>query len=262
MKFLYVPVMFAAILSIVSCKKDKVENPVLEIPITSVSFAIKDIDLSQRQDWLLYGGSQKYSFEIADDSLHAVPEEAPYILRYQPQNIPFNYIGFTLISPNYFARPEQTLQRKVYATSPITTPFPDITDQSSEEKLQNADALIAINYDTPSGNIKDARFIHSNTLIDFETVNLPENAVVTVLQSEETKPFNYKPGFYKAIVKAVPAISVKIGDETYKVQLTDPNGLSANAHYTFKVTFDTEKKTLSISHLNSVKWSDVNEDPV
>lgn len=239
-----------------SCKKDKTVQ-ILEIPVESVSFAIKDIDLNERRDWVLSGGGQPYSFTIENDTLHAVPINDPYVLRFEKQEYAFNYIGFGLISPDYHKKKTTTTQRTIYATSPVRI-FPNITDQSTEAKLKNADALIAINYKTPSGNIKDARFIHQNVLIDFETVSLPENAVVTVLQSEETKPFNYKPNFYKAIVVAVPVLSVKAGDETYKVQLVHPQGLSGNTHYTFKVIFDTVNKKLSIADLAAAKWSAIN----
>lgn len=242
---------------IFSCKKDKTVNQVIEIPVESVSFAIRDIDLNERQGWILSGGNQQYSFTIGDDTLHAVPVNDPYILRFEKQEYAFNYIGFGLISPDYYKNRNTTARREVYATSPNVPVFPNIADQSNEAKLKNADALIAINYETPSGNIKDARFIHQNVLIDFETVNLPENAVVTILQSEETIPFNYKPDFYKAIVVAGPVISVKAGDETYKVQLIHPEGLSGNTHYTFKVVFSPDNKTLSITDLASAKWSQV-----
>ncbi len=247
----------AAILFLLACKKNKIESPVVEIPIKSVAFAIKDIDLKERANWTLTGGSQQYSFNILTDTLHAVPVNEAYLLRYQPVSYSFNYIGFGLVSPNYYKSPQASVKRDVYATSPVTV-FPDIADQSDEVKLRNADALIAINYETPSSNIKDGRFIHRNTLIDFETVNVPNDAIITVLQSEETKPWHYKPGFYKAIVVAVPAISVKIGAEVFKAQVIDPKGMSGNAHYTFKVVYDAGKKTLSITDLKSTKWSATN----
>lgn len=247
--------LFAATLLLFSCKKNGVENSVVEIPVKTVAFAIKDIDLKERANWILTGGSLLYSFSISADTLHATPTGAPYSLRYKPSTYSFNYIGFGLISPSYYKTPQSSsLKREVYATSPIVI-FPNIADQSDEAKLKNADALIAINYETPSGNIKDGRFIHRNTLIDFETVNVPNDAVITVLQSEETKPWHYKPGFYKAIVVAVPAISVKIGNEVYKAQVIDPKGMSGNAHYTFKVVYDTSKKAISITDLASKSWS-------
>ncbi len=237
-----------------SCNKDK-SIPILEIPVESVSFPIKDIDLHERQDWILTGGDKRYSFTIENDTLHAVPVNAPYILPFQKQEYGFNYIGFGLTSPNYYTQSTSTIQRTIYATSPIEPPFPNIKDQSTEARLKNADALIAINFETPSRNIKDARFIHRNVLIDFETENFPEDAVVTVLQSEETIPFHYKAGFYKAIVIAAPVISVKTGGETYTVPLTHPQGLSGNTHYHFKVVFNADNKTLSITNLNSENWS-------
>ncbi|MCH5689325.1 hypothetical protein LWM68_36845 [Niabella sp. W65] len=206
-----------------------------------MAFAIKDIDLKERQNWILSGGSQKYTFNIVADTLHAVPAGEPYSLRYEPSSYSFNYIGFGLVSPNYYISLQASVKRNVYATSPVTIGFPNIADQSDEIKLKDADALIAINYEAPSSNIRDGKFIHRNTLIDFETVNVPGDAVITVLQSEETKPWHYKPGFYKAIVVAVPAISVKIGTEVFKVQVTDPKGMSGNAHYTFKVVYDAGK---------------------
>jgi hypothetical protein len=257
MKRLYTLALFAATLLLFSCKKNGIENPVVEIPVKTVAFAIKDIDLKERQDWILSGGSQKYTFNIVADTLHAVPAGDPYLLRYEPSGYSFNYIGFGLVSPNYYKSPQASVKRDVYATSPVTV-FPDIADQSDEVKLRNADALIAINRETPSGNIKDGRFIHRNTLIDFETVNVPNDAVITVLQSEETKPWHYKPGFYKVIVVAVPAISVKIGTEVFKAQVIDPKGMSGNAHYTFKVIYDAGKKAISITDLKSTKWSATN----
>jgi hypothetical protein len=257
MKRLYPLALFAATLLLFSCKKNGIEKPVVEIPVKTVAFAIKDIDLKERQDWILSGGNQKYTFNIAADTLHAVPAGDPYSLRYEPSSYSFNYIGFGLVSPDYYNSPQASVKRDVYATSPVTV-FPNIADQSDEVKLRNADALIAINHETPSSNIKDGRFIHRNTLIDFETMNVPNDAVITVLQSEETKPWHYKPGFYKAIVVAVPAISVKIGAEVFKAQVIDPKGMSGNAHYTFKVVYDAGKKALSITDLKSTKWSATN----
>ncbi|MCH5714827.1 hypothetical protein [Niabella hibiscisoli] len=229
----------------------------MEIPVKTVAFAIKDIDLKERTNWILTGGSQQYSFNIIADTLHAVPVGDPYSLRYEPVPYTFNYIGFGMVSPSYYQTPDASLKREVYATSP-TIIFPNIADQSDEAKLKNADALIAINYETPSANIKDGQFIHRNTLIDFETVNISDDAIVTVLQSEETKPWHYKTGFYKAIVVAVPAISVKIGTEVFKAQVIDPKGMSGNAHYTFKVVYDAGKKAISITDLASKKWSTIN----
>ena len=258
MKRLYPLALFAATLLLFSCKKNGIENRVVEIPVKTVAFAIKDIDLEERQNWILSGGGQKYNFNIVADTLHAVPDGDPYLLRYEPSSYSFNYIGFGLVSPDYYKSPQASVKRDVYATSPITVGFPNIADQSDETKLKDADALIAINFETPSSNIKDGKFIHRNTLIDFETVNVPGDAVITVLQSEETKPWHYKPGFYKAIVVAVPAISVKIGTETFKAQVTDPKGMSGNAHYTFKVVYDAGKKSISINDLKSQKWSTTN----
>ncbi len=258
MKRLYPLALFAATLLLFSCKKSKIESPVVEIPIKTVAFAIKDIDLKERTNWLLTGGGLPYAFNIIADTLHAVPTGDPYSLRYEPVAYSFNYIGFGLVSPSYYKIPQSSVKRDVYATSPITVMFPNITDQSNEAKLKDADALIAINYETPSANIKDGQFIHRNTLIDFETVNIPDDAIVTVLQSEETKPWHYKTRFYKAIVVAVPAISVKIGTEVFKAQVIDPNGMSGNAHYTFKVVYDAGKKAISITDLASKKWSAIN----
>lgn len=258
MKRLYPLALFAATLLLFSCKKNGIENAVVEIPVKTVAFAIKDIDLKERANWILTGGGLPYSFSISADTLRAIPTGTPYSLRYEPSSYSFNYIGFGLISPTYYKLRTSTVKRQLYATSPVTEMFPDITDQSDETKLKNADALIAINYETPSSNIKDARFIHRNTLIDFETVNVPDNAVITLLQSEETRPWNYKPGFYKAIVVAVPAISVKIGSEVYKAQVIDPKGMSGNAHYTFKVVYDAGNKAISITDLKSTKWSATN----
>lgn len=254
MRRLYPLALLAANLLFFSCKKNGIENRVVQIPVKTVAFAIKDIDLKERQDWILSGGSQKYTFNIVADTLHAVPAGDPYLLRYEPSSHTFNYIGFGLASPNYYKASQASVKRDVYATSPVTV-FPNIADQSDEVKLRNADALIAINYETPSGNIKDARFIHRNTLIDFETVNVPNDAIITVLQSGETKPWHYKPGFYKAIVVAVPLISVKIGTEIFKAQIIDSKGMSGNAHYTFKVVYDAAKKSLSITNLASHTWS-------
>ncbi len=227
----------------------------MEIPIQSAAFAIKDIDLAKRANWILTGGSLPYTFTLSADTLHATPTGTPYSLRYEPPGYSFNYIGFSLISPTYYKLDHSSLKRQVYATSPVAEMFPDITDQSDEGKFQNADALIAINYETPSVHIKDGRFIHRNTLIDFETVNVPNDAVITLLQSEETKPWNYKPGFYKAIVVAVPAVSVKIGNDVYKATVIDPKGMSGNAHYTFKVVYDAAQKAISITDLASKSWS-------
>ncbi|WP_114789642.1 hypothetical protein U0035_08905 [Niabella yanshanensis] len=255
MKRLYPPALFAAILFLFSCKKDRIENPVVEIPVKTVAFAIKDIDLKERQDWILTGGGLPYSFSISADTLRATPTGAPYLLRYESSSFSFNYIGFELISPDYYTYLQASAKRDVYATSPITVRFPNITDQSNELKFKDADALTAINFETPSGNITDGRFIHRNTLIDFETVNVPNDAVITVLQSAETKPWHYKPGSYKAIVVAVPAISVKIGTEVFKAPVIDPKGMSGNAHYTFKVVYDAGKKTISITDLASKSWS-------
>jgi len=257
MKRLYPLALFAATLLLFSCKKNGIENRAVEIPVKTVAFAIKDIDLKERQNWILSGGSQKYTFNIVADTLHAVPAGEPYSLRYEPSSYSFNYIGFGLVSPHYYISLQASVKRNVYATSPVTIGFPNIADQSDEIKLKDADALIAINYEAPSSNIRDGKFIHRNTLIDFETVNVPGDAVITVLQSEETKPWHYKPGFYKAIVVAVPAISVKIGTEVFKVQVTDPKGMSGNAHYTFKVVYDAGKKSLSITDLASKTWSAV-----
>lgn len=254
MKRLYFLAICATALLLWSCKKNKIENPIVEIPIKTVIFPIKDIDLKERANWILQGGNQQYSFSILADTLRAVPVSDAYLLRYEKTDYAFNYIGFGLVSPSYYKNPETSLKRSLYATSPVIT-FPNIGDQSDEVKLRNADALIAINYETPTSNIKDGRFIHRNTLIDFETVNVPNDAVVTVLQSEATKPYNYKAGFYKAIVVFVPVISVKIGTEVYQAQVIDPKGMSGNAHYTFKVIFDTAKKTLSITDLASKSWS-------
>jgi len=241
-----------------SCKKDHPDS-VEQIPIESLKGTAPNIDLSKRTGWILAGGDKSYSFTVTGDSILAMPASEPYILRYDNNDpkIPFNYIGFGLIPALYYTT-NTAVARSLYATSPVTR-FPNIADQSTEEKLRNADALIAINYEKPSKNIKDARFIHSNVLIDFETMNFPGDAVVTVLQSEETKPFNYKSNFYKAIVVAVPVISVKTGGDEYKVMLTVPGGMSGNTHYTFKTVFNADAKTLSITDLASSKWSDGDE---
>lgn len=240
-----------------SCKKSEIEAAVTEIPIKNAAFAIKDINLKDRADWILTGGNQMYSFNIVADTLHATPAGDAYRLRYEPSSYSFNYIGFGMVAPAYYAQPASSVNRNLYATSPIAA-FPNISDQSDEVKLRNADALIAINYETPSTNIKDGRFIHRNTLIDFEAVNMPDNAIVTVLQGIPTQPWHYKPGVYKAIVVTVPVISVKTGSEEFKAQVIDPKGMSGNTHYTFKVVYDAAKKTLSVTDLKSTQWSAVN----
>lgn len=240
---------------ILSCTKPEFDSSGIEIPIEFISFAVTDIDLSDRQDWKLFGGNQEYSFVIQEDTLRALPLMHPYILRYSKPEYAFNYIGFVLFAPNYYDN--YTVQRSIYATQPTFPVFPNITDQRCETGLNSADELIAINYVTPSENIKDAKFIHKNILIDFETVGVPTDAVVTVLQKEEIMPFNYQPQFYKAIVVGTPEIVIKWGGETFKTQLTHPNGLTGNTHYTFKVVFNADNKTLFITDLTSTVWSPV-----
>lgn len=245
----------AIALLLLSCKKEKSDAPVEEIPIQSLAVAIDAIDLTKRTNWTLWGGNQQYRFTIVNDSLQAFPLTEPYVLRYQKQSYSFNYIGFGLMSPTYGYYNNQTAvgRRNAQATSPEVL-VPNIQDQSDATKLENVDRLIAINYSEPSPHIKDAQFIHAHTLLDFETVNLPAQALVVVLQSLETTPFNYEHNRYKVIVAASPVIAVKTPDTTYKVPLVDPNGLSSNARYTFKVIFDSNSETLQIANQAMVPW--------
>lgn len=257
MKKIFFIILTLYVIQIFSACRKSSDNDIKEIPIETIAAAAPNIDLNKRKAWLFYGGDNEYIFNIINDTLQGVPKNKPYYLRLDTyQNLPFNYIGFSLVSPTYSSN-IATFNRTLYMTSPQIPPFPNIADQSNQEKLRNADALITINYETPTKNIKDANFVHRNTLIDFETIGIPENAEVTVIQQKDTKPYNYKEHFYKAIVVSIPSISIKIDNNIYKADVYIGNeAFTADTHYKFKVAFNAETKSLSLSDYSWTKWSD------
>ena len=244
---------------IASSKNTDTEN-MAAMPLKSITLTAKNIDLAQRTDWIMKVDESQYTASLSGNTLNASPLSEPFLAKYRKEegNTPFQYT-VSLYHKSYFKN-QSTIQRSLFATSPnIPYPLPlNIEDQSTKEKLLNADLLIAHALTPPTQTLSGINFVHQSTLLDFETSGLPPGSTISIRHAVETVPYNYKPNFYKVITTRYwPEIIVRLGADSMKVPSPALNGMFSNSIYTFKVVYDPVTKKLSTQNVTETKWSDV-----
>lgn len=249
-----------------SCSDDNDgDNKSEGIAVKSVT-ATSCIDLSDRKDWNIrfgyaWAGGIFYNFKVDGKNISAdSPKKDSY--RFDERSKEGEKAGIytttylRFVPEGYFPMDNSGLK----STEPIP---PAIQDQSTFEKLIKADALFC-NYEgivTP--NMKDVKFIHENILLEFETINIPENAEIRITGSSGNFaiiPYKASTNNYKAI--SLPKISgatnyivVKVGEESYNLGFN--YSLAEDLHYVFKLRLDNNK--LIIEDLIGTVWSEDGE---
>lgn len=228
-------------------------------PILSISASAPNMELDKRGDWILTVGTQEYSKTFSFDTMTGVPAASPYILENLEDNGNAS-IGLSLVSPSFLTT-NAALIRNVYATSPIIPRIESMADQSTAEKIFNSDVLMAYATLKPSSNIKGLALKHAHVLVDFETIDIPANAVIKVNHSVSTTPYHYKTGHFKAITAFLaPQITVTIDAREYSVTpLMNQNGVFSNNIYKFEIKFDDVSKKLTAQNVTAQDWGEVKE---
>ena len=249
----------SALLMSTGCTKNSVKKQ-QTLALDSITAQAPNIDLAQRQGWILSASNKKYSYTVSNNTIYGVPANEPYLATIENSGTSApNFYSIYLSSPAYFKN-HATAFRKLYAESPIE-PFPlpfNIEDQSTKEKLLNADILSAFAQTLPTKHLNGINLVHGSTLLDFETSGLPAGSIVSVKHAVESIPYNYKPDFYKVITARYwPEIIVHFGSDSAKVAAPATNGMFSNAIYKFRLIYDPATKKLSTRNVTETKWSDV-----
>jgi hypothetical protein len=216
------------------------------------------INLSDRSNWNFHLGGNEYIYQIKDTLITATPKDKPYRLIYNVDNngaiIPITDVPLvSLFSEDYY-----------YPTGcSECPPKPNIKDQSTAIKLNNADMLYGAFSGMPSSNLSGIRLIHVNALLDFDVQNLPAGSTVTVSGFEPITPLQDATDHYKAIVLpstiGTAIVNIKTTDSTYRVEVTNSKireYVEPDKHYTFTVRFSQDTKEVVIENSIVTKWSD------
>lgn len=244
----------------VSCSDDDKKEE-KGIPVQTI-VATSDIDLSDRAGWMLrvgymFNSPNTYNYMIDGKKLTASsPTGEPYYFEkhFKEGDKLNSATGLTirLASPEYY--------RKTKETGP--TP-PLIQDQSTSEKLLNADLLSGEYTDVVSKDVKDVTLTHDNALLDFVAEGIPTGAKVIVYQSfaREITPYSLANSQSKLQFQAIvlsgysAAVVVVSGNDYYTAYLNDENTkMTGNTRYTFNISFDSETKKVTINDLTSADW--------
>lgn len=245
-----------------ACNKKSEETAVPEekyFPVESVKGS-SSINLSDRNNWNFFLNGKEYSYEIDDTVIVATPKTDAYNLVYKTDisgsiiPIPKGYGPIVhFVSPGFYYQ----------NTCSECPPKPNIKDQSTEEKLINADMLYGRFSGIPSGDVTGIRLTHQNALLDFDVKNTPPSSVITVKSIEPINPFREGADHYKAIVLAFSSgtayIYIKIADSTYQKEISNRNHwkyILPNTHYKFTVRYDPDKKDVLIENLSATNWSE------
>lgn len=245
-----------------SCSDDGEDDKPEAVAVKSVEI-VSCIDLTQRKDWNLrfgYGWRDGifYNFKIdgknisADSpkkDLYHFDEEYKEGQKLGPSNN--TYIRF--VPDGYFPMDNSELR-----STPPTPPA--IQDQSTLEKLIKADALFCSYEGIVTGDLKDVKFIHENVLLEFETIDIPENAEIRLMGSSgrfDITPYKVSEGNYKVIILSkIPGgtnyIAIKIGEDSYNLEFN--YNRESDIHHIFKLRLDNEK--LVIENMKSSIWSE------
>lgn len=135
MQKLILPLIFGLSVITIGCSKQSVQQE-SQMPLESISATATNIDLSQRHNWILSVGYQKYSISISGNNFTALPLNEPFMAKYPAGdlNTPTTYY-FSIFPPNYY-KTQATLVRSTFATSPVDVfPLPiNVEDQSTRKK--------------------------------------------------------------------------------------------------------------------------------
>lgn len=212
--------------------------------------ASTNFDLSARSNWKFLVHGCYYSYEIVGNKLIATPASTSDTFAFSVTSTnKSGYAVLTFISPNYFKTRSELV-------------VPDIQDQSTPEKFMACDVLRGEYNDVAKSEIS-VTFFHENALLQFETIDFPDDAKVYVEQKygQVINPLRDKedPAKYRAIV--LPQnyqynvyIVVETGGKTYKTPMREKprtrtnityfDGLGQSAVVNFKVRIGDEDKLI------------------
>lgn len=242
-------------------KDDKVDNKPEQktFPIKNIKGS-SGIDLSGRNDWSFFLGDKEYVYKIDDSVITATPKDKPYNVPYKVDN-----------SGNVLPISEQEgLEVRLFAKDYYypggcgeCPPKPNVKDQSTVEKFHQADMLYGRFSGIPSSDLTGIRLKHYNALLDFNTKDMPADAVITVATFDQITPLADAADHYKAVVVpstiGTPIVRVTTADTTYNLEVKNESGVRIvmpDMHYRFTLRFDQQAKRTIIENLSGVIWSE------
>lgn len=224
-------------LTLLSCSSKDDPQPYNAIGVFEVE-ASANFDLSARAGWDMYVGNTTvgafpYTFEVTGNKLSASPSNERKPFKFTTPN---DRAVITLVSKDYYTgtRTEMTLP-------------PNFENQSTPDNFMRCDMLKAEYYGDAASELKDITFLHQNALLNFKTVDIPEDAQVYIQQNRKqliTPLRNSEdPTAYKAIVfpdndpYEIEVVVKLENGQTYKKPLSQrtrmsmprPDGIGASA---------------------------------
>ncbi|MCD8080569.1 MAG: hypothetical protein LUF04_09245 [Bacteroides sp.] len=152
----------------------------------------------------------------------------------------------------------------------LPPPPPNISDQSTPEKLLAADKLTCYYSGTVTRNLKNIPLTHANALLEFDVIDFPSDTEVKIGSYMIITPYR-QDNHYKAIVLAEGGefdayIVITAGGKTQKLSLreyikksipdaSDIRAISRDTHYKFIIRYNEEDNTFAIGNLHRSKWS-------
>lgn len=240
-----------------SCNNDDAEGK-QGIAVDSVT-AVPCVDLTNRAGWLLrigYGSPSYYKYTVHGKTISASPQNEPY--RFEKSLKPGDEVPIASGAYIYFSSPQYLHPAK----TDVSYNVPDISDQSTIEKLYNADLLYSVYTGKVSNHLTDVSLIHANAMLEFELLDI-ENETELRINSARLRILPYQdkinPFLYRAIVPGIDGeynagVMMQIDGETYNADLTEHT--KTDTHYKFTVHFDKKQKKLLIENLQESKWSE------
>lgn len=250
--------------SIVSCSSDSEPGyfPVGPVNLLSVEVSA-NFDLSARSNWKLYVGSQRYAFEMEGNALLGVPYKESEPFTYDPKG---GSVIFTFRSDNYGKGTREAGTGKLPA---------NLEKQDTPNDFLSCDVLRAEYKGDVVSELKDIVFFHQNGLLVFNTIDMPAEATVYILQDykQQIRPLrdSEDPTQYKAIVLAENAledlrVKVELNGQTYTKPIFAgtrmpmfPQGVGNSALIEFSIRF-TEKGEVLVE--NAKRTAFVREWPI
>lgn len=250
---------------LLSCDDDDKKEEPAGVAVKTVN-ATACVDLSNRSHWEFTVMYCPYDYTISGKGIQATIKDEPYHFdNSYPEGSHVSLGGgpvIRLVAPGYYPKVETK------ETSP--TP-PDISDQTTPEKLLKADVLSTYYSGNVSENLTGIELTHANALLEFDLVGVPTGSEVRVGSYMQITPYKESDNRYKAIVLAEGGefdayVAVQIDGTVHVVYildyvtksspLTGEGYIQRDTRYTFTVAFDKEKNTLTIENLQRSKWSD------